>query len=210
MNGKKTGKFLFLLLLVSLVTIVMPLVQAQEMNNTTGEESQTFQREEGEIVDLTGWKIFFNWVNFGILMYILHRFLTKPVLEFLDKRKEEIQSNLKHSEKAREDADKILAEYREKMANARREAMEVMEKAKKRGAEKEKELYAEAREKAREMLEEARSEIRGEVEKARKELVSDVGQLSVKIASSIIEKEIDEQLNEEFIRKQVEKFGDSR
>ncbi|GEM_PF-146566 len=210
MNGKKMGKILLLLLLVTLVGFAVPLVQAQETGETAAEEGQAFQREEGEIVDLTGWKIFWNWVNFGILLFILHRFLTKPVLEFLDTRKKEIQSNLTQSQEARQEADKILAEYRDKMANARREAMEVMEKAKKRGAEKEKELYAEAREKAQEMLEEAKGEIRGEVEKARKELVSEVGQLSVKIASSIIEKEIDEQLNEEYIQKQVEKFGDSR
>ncbi len=200
MNGKKTGSILIFLLFGILILVFIPQIQAQGGVDVS--------QEEGSIVDLTGWKIFWNWVNFGILVYLLHRFLTKPVLEFLDARKKEVQSNLDNSESARKEADKILNEYRDKMAHARKEAMDIMEKAKQRGNEKEKELYAEAREKSKALLEEAKQEIQGEVDRARKELVSEVGQLSVKIASSIIQKEIDEQLSEKFIEEQIEKFGD--
>lgn len=201
MTGKNARYKLLFLLFGIIVLICIPLIHA---------ESETITQEEGSIVDLTIWKIIWNWINFGILLYLLHRFLTKPVLQFLDARKKEINKNLEQSEEARQEADNILNEYRDKMASARKEAMDIIDKARQRGAEKEKELYAEAKQQAQELIKEAKEDIRGEVEKARKQLVSEIGHISVKIASAMIEKELDEQLSEDFVREQIEKFGDSQ
>ncbi len=53
-------------------------------------------------------------INFGIIVYLLQRFLYKPVLSMLDKRRKEIEEGLKLKETMDEEREK-LAERRKKI-----------------------------------------------------------------------------------------------
>ncbi len=206
----KFKKILIYIVCVTLIAFLFSISFAAGTSKTAVNKpvGKMVEKKEGSIVDLTIWKIVLNWINFGILMFLLHKFLSKPIIELLDKRRQLVEENIKYSEKQRQEAEKILEEYREKMRNARKEALGIIEKAKERAKNQESEIIKEAQKKAQIMLKEAKEEIKAELENAKKELVSYVGTLSVKIASKIIEKELNEQLDEKIISEEIKRFGE--
>ncbi|MCL5434940.1 MAG: ATP synthase F0 subunit B, partial [Patescibacteria group bacterium] len=69
-------------------------------------------------------------VNFLIILYLLKRFLYKPVLEMLKKRSDAIQEGIKQAEEARITLEKTLEEEKKILLKAKDEAKQVMEDSK--------------------------------------------------------------------------------
>lgn len=82
-------------------------------------------------------------VNFSILAFLLHKFLYKPVLGMLDKRREQIKANLAQAEELKSQAQKWDEKELQLLKSAKQEAAEIIFEAKKQAKlEREKELAA--------------------------------------------------------------------
>ena len=53
----------------------------------------------------------FQWVNFGVLLFLLTKLLFRPVTEFLDRRTGEISDNLENARRTRRESDDVLENY---------------------------------------------------------------------------------------------------
>lgn len=174
------------------------------------EAAGTVTKTQGQIVDLGLWQIIWALVNFGLLYYLLKKYLSGPILDVLEARSEKIKNNLDSAEAKQNEADTVLEEYRTKMRDARKESMEIIDKAKLRAGQQEKELLEKAKADAEVMLADTKKEIQAEIEKARKELAQEVGAIGVKIASRLIEKELDEKSNSAIISDEIKKIGEAK
>jgi len=70
---------------------------------------------------IDGWGIVLYLVNFGVLLIILQKFVFKPLLEFIDKRREEIATNVHAAE-----AMKLTLELDRAKEEAARHAREIL------------------------------------------------------------------------------------
>jgi len=70
-------------------------------------------------------------INIIILYFILRLILFKPVTKFMANRAERIQNSFDQARQEREEAQKILAQYKERVKNADIEAEEIIKAAKK-------------------------------------------------------------------------------
>src|SRR6059058_4801919 len=70
-------------------------------------------------------------ITFGIAVLILRRAAYPRIAEALDKRRTRIEESIDAAEKTRADADKLLAEYRERLREAREQADEIVTRARK-------------------------------------------------------------------------------
>src|SRR5918995_4566469 len=75
------------------------------------------------------WKLAFQIVNFLILLYLLNRFLFKPVLARLDERNSKIGKGLEDAEAAARDRELARAEREAAVEEARKEAQEMIARA---------------------------------------------------------------------------------
>ena len=66
-------------------------------------------------------------LSFLFLMWILHKILYKPMLEFLDKRRELIASSLEEAKIARKEAQKLLEDGNQELRQKRLEAHNIYE-----------------------------------------------------------------------------------
>src|SRR6185503_4210836 len=82
---------------------------------------------------------------FGISMYILAKLAFPRIAEALDRRQKAIEESIDAAERTRREADEILAEYRERLREARGQADEIGARARKTGEAAENEIVAEAR-----------------------------------------------------------------
>ena len=81
------------------------------------------------MISINLYEIAFQIINFLILLYLLNRFLTKPLSQFLTNRSESIKQNIEAAESSRTDAEKILKEQKELLKQAHQESQEIRKKA---------------------------------------------------------------------------------
>lgn len=155
--------------------------------------------------------LIFSIINFFVLVFILKKFLYKPVLRILDARKEEIQNEYRQAEEVHNEALRLKDEYTEELAKARIEAKEIISQASMVGEENKAQLLLEAREFADILTKKAQEEAELEKEKAKTELRDMVVALAVKAAEKILGKTIQDddliRLAQDFINGLGEDFG---
>ena len=143
-------------------------------------------------------------ISFAILVFLLTRFLYKPVVKLLDERAEKIKKGLSDAESASKGAEEAASKIEEELSQARLEGKKLVEAAREtsnqlREDEKEK-IAAEISQ----MMEKAKKEINSERDSAILELKNRFGELVVDAAGKVIEKEIDEKSHSELITKALE------
>jgi F-type H+-transporting ATPase subunit b len=129
---------------------------------------------------------------FGISMWLLAKYAFPRIREALDKRQNAIEESIAASERTRREADELLAEYRERLAEARNQAEEIVTRARKTGESTEAEIIADARVKREEMMEQTRREIGAETRRAIQQIRSEVADLTVLATEKVTRKSLDE------------------
>src|SRR3989338_7009702 len=134
-------------------------------------------------------------INFLILIFVLRRFLYKPLIKFLDKRKDIIEKGLNDAQKAKEELSKIQTIKEEKIIEGEREADKIIEKSKKTAEQKSGLILKETQEKSEGIIKEAKQK----AEEEKKE----IRDLVFLVSSKILEKNIGQKENEEIINQQL-------
>jgi F-type H+-transporting ATPase subunit b len=127
-------------------------------------------------------------VVFGLTLYFLWKVAFPRIAEALDKRQRAIEDSIDAAERTRQEAEQILAEYRERLAEARGQADEIVSRARKTGEAAENEIIAEARSKREEMMEQTRRDIEAETRRAIQEIRAEVADLTVLATEKVTRK----------------------
>jgi F-type H+-transporting ATPase subunit b len=125
---------------------------------------------------------------FGISAFLLNKYAFPRIAEALDKRQHAIEESIETSERIRREAEEILAEYRDRLAEARGQADEIVSRARKTGEAAENEILADARTKREEMMEQTRRDIEAETRRAIQEIRAEVADLTVMATEKVTRK----------------------
>ena len=148
--------------------------------------------ESQQLVTIIPWTFIAQILNLFIQVYLIKRFLFKPINEVLQKRQKLADQNIQEAKKAKEDAEAVKAEYESSMSNARAEAGRIIEDAKKDAGLRADEMIREAQAEASSIKAKAEADIRLERKKALNEVKDEIGSLAMDIAGKVVEKEIRE------------------
>lgn len=159
--------------------------------------------ETQSLVTLVPWTFIAQILNLFIQVYLIKRFLFKPINEMLAKRKAMADAEISDATKAKEEAIAMKTEYEQNMQDARTKASEILSSAQKTAAIQSEEILKEANAQAAAMKEKAEKDIAQEKRKAVNEIKDEIGGMAVEIAGKVIEREISEEdhtkLIDEFI-----------
>jgi len=144
---------------------------------------------------------------FVIVFFVLRKFAFPRIMDGLEKRNEKIEGDLKNAELTREEADKLLAEYKAQLEAARTEAKKIMDEGKALGENLRKETIEKATEQANQIIARAQEEIGREKEKALKELQSQIADISIQVASKVIQKSLSKDEHSQLIDQYVTEVG---
>lgn len=125
-------------------------------------------------------------VNFGVLLWLLSRFLFKPVLNMMTTREKEIESNIAKAEADMKEAERLRQEFQEQLAGAQQRAKEIIAQAQQAAAKQSEQMLEETRQKQQDMLQRAEETIRRERDAAIAQLREEVAALAVGAAGRII------------------------
>jgi F-type H+-transporting ATPase subunit b len=129
---------------------------------------------------------------FGISMYILAKLAFPRISEALDRRQTAIEDSIDHAERVRSEADEILAEYRERLKEARQQADEIVARARRAGEMHEREAAEEAQDKREQLMEQTRRDIELETRRAIQEIRREVADLTVLATEKVTRKTLTE------------------
>jgi F-type H+-transporting ATPase subunit b len=128
---------------------------------------------------------------FGITMALLAKYAFPPISAALERRQRTIEESIDTAERTRAEADKILAEYRERLKEARAQADEIVQRA--RGSAEAHER--ESRERGQELVAEASQRAQREIEEATKraldEIRKEVAELTIMATEKVTRKALD-------------------
>ena len=159
--------------------------------------------ETQSLVTLVPWTFIAQILNLFIQVYLIKRFLFKPINEMLAKRKAMADAEISDATKAKEEAIVMKTEYEQNMQDARTKASEILSSAQKTAAIQSEEILKEANAQAAALKEKAEKDIAQEKRKAVNEIKDEIGGMAVEIAGKVIEREISEEdhtkLIDEFI-----------
>ncbi|EKP94663.1 F0F1 ATP synthase subunit B [Thermaerobacter subterraneus] len=155
-------------------------------------------------------ELIWAFINFFLFVIVLARFFWRPVMELLDRRREEIEVNLAAAERAREEAARAEAEYRQRLAVAQREAQSILERATQLAEQERQERLEAARREAEQLLERARATIEREKEQAIAALRREVADLTLLATERVLGRVLDAEDQRRLVTEAVEEVASLR
>lgn len=144
--------------------------------------------------------VIWTWVIFFVFLFVLHKYAWKPILDSLDEREESIRKASKDAQVARESLEAASAEQRKLIGEGREAAAAALNAARDIATEAAEEIRRRAREASDEMIADAQARIEEEKQEAVKTLQSEVGDLSVLVASKLLDTNLDDDRNRERVK----------
>ena len=140
-----------------------------------------------------------QFVNFGILLFILWKFVLPPVQRMLDERRRRIQESLEAADRMKAQATETERMLEEQRAEGRRQAQQIIGQAQEIARRIEADARTQAQVDADALIIRARSEIQLERDSAIAELRREFADITVSAAEKVINQSLDRQQHRRLI-----------
>ncbi len=156
------------------------------------------------IMDLNPGLTLWTAITFLLLIIVLGKYAFGPIVKMLDEREKNIRDAIDQAKNERAEAEKLLAQQKESLLKAQREAAELAKRSQQEMEAYRSQLTAQAKKESDELVASARKQIEEEKSKAVAELRAQVADLAVGAASRIVKSSLDDktqrQLVDEYIK----------
>jgi F-type H+-transporting ATPase subunit b len=127
-----------------------------------------------------------------ILLGVLVYFLKKPLISFFSERRAQIQKDLEDAREQREKAERLVAEYQQKLAGMEQELERMREELRKTADAESAKVVTNSEKVAAAMIESAKLTAEQEVRKAKIALKNEAVALAVQVAEALVREKINE------------------
>jgi F-type H+-transporting ATPase subunit b len=149
-------------------------------------------------------------VIFVIVVVLLGKFAWGPVLGLLKQREEFIRTSLSDAKRDRDEAEAKLKEYAAKLQSAQAEAMKIIEETRRDAGRLREELRDRAKAEAASLVTNAERQIQLETSRALTQIRQEAVDLSVAIASKLLQRNISKADNEKLIDEALRQIDATR
>ena len=165
--------------------------------------------EHQQLVTIIPWTFIAQICNLFIQMYLIKRFLFKPISEMLEKRRELADKEIRDARDAKAEADGLKEQYEGSLLTAREEAAQIVQTAHKEAQERADDMIAKTQSQIVSMKNKAEADIAQEKKKAINEVKNEIGGIAMDIAGKVVEKEIREEDHRRLIDSFIENVGEA-
>jgi F-type H+-transporting ATPase subunit b len=150
----------------------------------------------------------FTFITFLILLALLKKYAWGPLKSIMDEREETINKDIDDAQAAKVNAKKLEEENRDILKKTQEEVQTILDDAKHQAKVQQEQIISDANVKANGLIQSAQAEIQQEKQRAIADINNRVSELSVLIASKVINKEISEQDQKELVEKYIKEAGE--
>lgn len=138
-------------------------------------------------------------IAFAIVFFFVWKWAVPAINRMLEQRQAAISGQIKDAEKAKAEAESLLADYRGQLAEARAEGNKIIDEARQSADQMRADIIAKAEADAEQIRARAREEAAGEMSRALADARSQVGDISVDLAGKIVGESLDQQAHQALI-----------
>ena len=138
-------------------------------------------------------------LTFLFVLYILRRVAFGRIAELLEARRRAVQDNLEAAERARDEAQRLLDEYRQQLAAARHEASEIVDRARRTGEEERRRMQEELQAERERGVAAAKSAIAAETRQSLERIKSEIADLTLQATENVLRTKLDERESKRLI-----------
>ncbi len=142
-------------------------------------------------------------VSFFIVFGALAKVLLPRIQKTLEERTDKIEGGIQRADEAQAQANRLLEQYKEQLAEARHEAARLREEAREEGARIIAEMREQGQAQKQRLVDSAQAQIEADRQQAINALRTEVGTLAVELASRVVGESLE---NEARQRRVVERF----
>jgi F-type H+-transporting ATPase subunit b len=132
-------------------------------------------------------------VAFAIVFFFIWKFAAPAINRMLEARQQAIGGQLAEAEKAKSEAESLLTDYRQQLAEAKQKGNEIIEEARAQAEQMKADIVAKAEAQAAEIVSKAREDAQGEKARALADARRDVANLSIDLAEKVVGESLDRQ-----------------
>jgi F-type H+-transporting ATPase subunit b len=138
-------------------------------------------------------------ITFALALFILWRYVFGPVQRIIDERRERVQESLDTADATRQEAAKLLEEYKETLARVRAEADEILERSRRAGEATRAEVVGDARKEAERLVGKAHEQIERDTQAALQTLRDEVAGITLLAAQKVAGRSLTEKDHQRLI-----------
>ena len=153
------------------------------------------------------WDLLWRTLNFMCLLFILVKFLAKPIANALGSRRMAIKSQFEEFEAQKSEADKAYKEFEQQLSRIDQEVKGIIDNAVAQGEAEKERIIADANRAAEDIKRQAEMSIQHELAEAKMRLREDVANQAVAMAEEIIGKNLQQADHGKLIEDYLEKVG---
>jgi F-type H+-transporting ATPase subunit b len=152
-------------------------------------------------------ELIYGTLAFLIVFGLLAKFAFPALNKMLAERTAKIQGEMEKAEATRQEADGLLAEYRQNLAGARDESNRIIEESRKTAEQLRRDVQAKAEEESQATVARAQEEIRAERDRVFAELRGQVGDIAVELAGRVVGESLDKSAHERLIDEYIDQVA---
>ena len=183
-------------------TKVVECVKAAAENN----DSERCVKAPSPILP-AGNELLWGGISFLLLLIVLGKFGVPAAKSMMTARTEKIRASIDDAEKAKTDAEGVLAEYQRQLADARLESSRIIEEARGAAEQVRRDLVARAEAEATQLRQRNAEQVAGERDRVMGELQGQVAKLAIELAEKVVEHNLDEAANTRLIENYIASVG---
>lgn len=157
--------------------------------------------------------IFWTLVTFILLAVLLGRFAWKPLIGAVDARENSIRESLEQAREGREEAERLLGQHREMLAEARRERAQAVEQGRRDAERVKAEIMEQASAQREQLMQQTQMQLDTGLRQARTELRAAAADLAIRAAEKLLVRNLDDatqrKLIEEYLAGLESSSGDA-
>ena len=146
-------------------------------------------------------------INFGLLAFLLARFLYRPVLNALQARTARIQESIENAEQVKQQLSRAQQDYEAQLNKARQEAAQIIAQANERAQVQAREVIANAQAEAERIRAEGQQQAQQEREQLLRGLQGQLANLVTQTASTVIGQELRDRGHDRLIQQSIADLG---
>jgi F-type H+-transporting ATPase subunit b len=132
-----------------------------------------------ELFEISPGLFIWSLITFLALVALLYKYAFHPLIRLQKARQDEIHQSIQEAERLRDEAQELLANYKQQLSEAREEAATIIDRARKAGESTKAEVLEEARVQAEATLAKARQQIERDTNQALQKIREEVADLTV-------------------------------
>lgn len=156
-----------------------------------------------------GNELIWGALSFLVLLFLMNKYAFPAIKKAMDARADKIRQSLDEAEKANQEAQQVLEEYKRQVAEAKNEASRIIEEARQAADKIRQDLRKQAEAEAAEIKRRGQEDIAAQASRTMADVRAQVALLAFELAEKVVEQNLDRDTNQALIERFINQVGSS-